>query len=98
MSKSANTFFFLSAVSAHINADVFIHENTTTINFTHNRDFLKSCELSVKVKKTPAGFVVAYVMEKDGVDIQQSASLAISGVDVYGVITALANDAFPVDA
>lgn len=95
MSKSANTFFFLSAVSAHINADVFIHDNTTTINFTHNQDFLKSCELSVRVKKTSAGFVVGYVMEKDGKDIKQSASLAISGDEVYGVITALANDAFP---
>lgn len=90
----ANNFFFLSAVDSHINATVFAPCQDTKITFWHEDDKEKESQLIVYVKKVEQSFVVSYTMIDLNNCIQSAESDNLASKQVYGVIAAIANDAF----
>lgn len=90
----ANNFFFLSAVESHINATVFAPSHDTKITFWHEGDLEKESQLIVYVKKVEQSFVVSYTMIDLNNCIQSAESDKLTSNQVYGVIAAIANDAF----
>lgn len=91
----ANNFFFLSAVESHINAAVSTqYPVTTNITFWHEDDTDQESKLIVTVTNVEKSFIVSYVMINLNTCIQSAESDKLTSNQVYGVIAAIANDAF----
>ncbi|WP_284161748.1 hypothetical protein [Burkholderia pseudomallei] len=91
----ANNFFFLSAVKSHIDASVSTqYPVTTKITFWHEKDTDQESKLVVTVTNVEKSFVVSYVMMDLNTCIQSAESDELTSTQVYGVIAAIANDAF----
>ncbi|WP_133670712.1 hypothetical protein [Burkholderia pseudomallei] len=91
----ANNFFFLSAVESHINAAVSTqYPVTTKITFWHENDTDQESKLIVTVANVEKSFIVSYVMMNLNTCIKSAESDKLTSTQVYGVIAAIANDAF----